>query len=57
MNNYLRAATAAAACVLAVSAAAHGAPNSLNEEFSGMSQTDRGERITKLLSSMGQMCP
>jgi hypothetical protein len=54
MNNFLR---AAAACVLAVSAAAHGAPNSLHDEFSGMSQDERGERVTKLLSSMGQMCP
>lgn len=54
MKNFLRAATA---CVLAACTLAHSAPNSLNEEFSGMSQDERGERITRLMSSMGQQCP
>lgn len=48
---------AASACLFAASAAAQSAPNSLHDEFSGMAQDERGERITQLLSSMGQRCP
>jgi len=53
MNNICRAATA---CLLAACTLAHSAPNSLNEEFSGMSQDERGGRITRLMASMGQQC-